>query len=466
MKTLFLASECAPIVKVGGLADVIGSLPKALKKLNLDVRIVIPKYGIIDERKHLFKLIAKNIKVKKEIINIYQGFLPKSEVILYLLENEKYFSKNGVYPQNPFEEISRFLFFSLSILESFPHLNFSPQIIHCHDWHVAILSTLIKIRKLKIKTLLTIHNLLNQGKWNPKEILDFLGLGGDEIESLKIRDKNGNFNILQQGILNSDFLTTVSKNYRQEILTKEYGQSLEKWLLKRKKNLFGILNGIDIEKFNPETDQNLKSNYSISNFERKIENKIDLQKILKLPIKKEIPLFAFIGRLDFQKGIDLISEIIPDLVKLNCQLVILGVGEKEYEKKFLEFSQKYPKNVSSQIKFDPILAQKIYSASDFLLMPSKFEPCGLVSMIALRYGTIPIARKTGGLSDFIKNRENGFLFKENNSSGLLKSIKEALQFYKRKNQFKKLIKSAMKKNFSWEKSAKEYLKLYRKLLNV
>ena len=492
MKVLFIASECAPLAKVGGLADVVGALPKALKDLGIDVRVCLPKYQAIDLKKYKFKPVAKSIVVKKEKVDIYQGFLPESlprsedsllrgRVIIYLLENEKYLSRNGIY----FDEIQRFLFFLQAILEIFPAINWFPDIIHCHDWHTAIVPLLskacpvpprpfpkgrgwcgVKSQKSKVKILLTIHNLAQQGKWNTKEVLSFLNLKGDETKSLKIRDKGGDFNILQQGILNADLINTVSPRYAKEILTKEYGQGLEEWLLKRKKEIFGILNGIDKQRFNPETDPDLKLNYSFQNLEKKNENKIHLQRILNFKKNPQIPLFGFIGRLDSQKGIDLIIEVIPELIKKECQLVILGVGILDYEKKLLELSQKYPQNISSQIKFDSVLAQKIYAGADIFLIPSQFEPCGLVQMIAMRYGAIPIARKTGGLADTIKEGKTGFLFEEYNAKSFLQSIDRALKLYQNRKEWLRLMKKAMKKDFSWKSSSLEYLKLYKKLLNV
>jgi len=471
VKILFVASECTPIVKVGGLGDVIGSLPKALKELGVDVRICLPKYQIIDLKKHKFEQVAKNIIVKDDKVNIYQGFLPDSKILVYLLENEKYFGENGVYHGFfSFQGIQRFLFFSQAVLEIFPAIDWFPDIIHCHDWHTAILPVLAKLNPkseiLNLKSVLTVHNLSTQGKWNQKEILDFLNLRGNELPTLKLRDKNSDFNALQQGILNADLLNTVSPTYAKKILTKEYGEDLEESLIKRKKELFGILNGIDKKRFNPETDPNLKANYSLKNLEKKIENKIHLQEILNFKKSPETPLLAFIGRLDLQKGIDLIIEVIPELIKLGCQLRILGVGSPDYEKKLLELSQKYPKNISAQIKFDPVLAQKIYAGADIFLMPSKFEPCGLGQMIAMRYGTIPIARQTGGLVDTIDDGKTGFLFKEYQVEVFLKTIKKVLNLYQDKREWQKLMRAAMKKDFSWTLSAKKYLKLYKKLLNV
>ena len=474
-KVLFVASECAPIAKVGGLGDVIGSLPRVLKKLGLDVRIAIPKYGVVDDKKYPSRLVASGIKINKEKINIYQARLPESKAILYLLENKRFFGENDIYFERTafvgsFKEIERFLFFSKAVLEIFSAINWSPEIIHCHDWHTAILPVLAKLQvksqKSKVKSLLTIHNLANQGKWRAKDILDFLGLKGNEVESLKIKNGEENLNILEQGILNADILNTVSETYKKEILTKEYGEGLEKPLLKRKKVLYGILNGLDIERFDPKTDPDIKVNYSQKSFKKKIENKLELQKIVGFSKGKNTPFLGFVNRLTSQKGVDLIIKIIPELVKMDFQLIILGVGLKSYEEKLLELGKKYPQNISSQIKFDSALAQKIYAGSDIFLMPSKFEPCGLGQMIAMRYGAIPIVRKTGGLADTIKDKKTGFLFEKYESSALLKIINLAAGYYKNKSAWRKLTKRAMIQDFSWQRPAKEYLKLYKKIIEL
>jgi len=472
MKILFVASECTPIAKVGGLGDVIGALPKALTELGLDIRIVIPKYRIIDENKYHFERIASKIKVKEEFINIYQGFLPDSKVPVYLLENEKYFGENGVYLAksafvDSFKEIQRFLFFSQAIPEIFKSLDWKPEIIHCQDWHTAILPVLVKLNPKSeisnLKSVLTIHNLANQGKWLASEVLSFLNLKGNEAESLKIIDEEGKISIFEQGILNADILNTVSQNYAQEIRTKEFGEGLEQDLIKRQNNLFGIINGIDYDRFNPETDPDISRNYSLKSLEKRTENKIDLQKTLKLPENQQLPLLGIINRLTSQKGVDLVIEIIPELIKLNCQLVVLGVGEDIYEKKLLEFSLKYPSNISCQIKFDPVLAQKIYAGSDVFLMPSKFEPCGLGQMIAMRYGSIPIVRKTGGLAETVKNQKTGFVFEDYKKDALLKSLKECLDAYSNRSKWVELMKRAMNQDFSWQKSANRYVELYKNL---
>lgn len=471
LKVLLAASECSPLVKVGGLGDVIGSLPRALKELGIDVRVALPKYSFIDAGKYSLKLVAGKVKVGKDLIDIYQGLLPGSEVLIYFLENEKYFGENGIYFEktafvDSFKEIKRFLFFSKAVLEIPSVLKWFPQIIHCHDWHTSILPILAKLksRNSDFKTLLTIHNLANQGKRNAKEVFDFLGLNGDEDKNLKIRDRENDLNILQLGIISADILNTVSLTYSKEILTGEYGRGLESFILKRKKDLYGILNGIDESRFDPEKDADIKRKYSLKNLDDKSQNKIDLQMVLGLPQNPKTPLLGIINRLTSQKGVDLIIEAIPEIVKLGCQLVILGVGTDDYEKKLLEFSQKYPNNISVHIKFDAILAQKIYAGCDIFLMPSSFEPCGLGQMIAQKYGTLPLVRKTGGLADTVEDKKTGFVFKKYKTGALLESLKEALELYKNQKKWKNLMKKAMIKDSSWPKSAKGYLKLYKKLL--
>lgn len=478
MNILFATAELTPLAKVGGLADVAGALPKALKKLGVDIRIVLPKYGIIDEKKYPSELIAKDISVtvgqNQELINIYQTTLPNSKVIVYLIDNQKYLGENGIYFEKTafcgsFAEIKRFLFFSSAVLKLPETIDWQPEIIHCQDWHTAIISLLLKLKtkNQKPKTLLTIHNLANQGKWNAQEILDFL--------KLDVSSENQEINIFKQGILLADLINTVSPTYAQEILTPKYGEGLEKILQKRKKDLSGILNGLDIERFNPRTDPNIYQNYSAETIERKLENKLALQKELNLEVNRDTPLFGLISRLTEQKGIDLILEIIDQIVALGGQMIFLGTGLDKYENGLKKAAEKYPKQISSHLKFDALLAQKIYAASDIFLMPSRFEPCGLGQLIAMRYGTIPIVRETGGLKDtvrpqkkilFWQNQGTGFVFKKTNSQELLKTIKQALNFFKNRQEWRKLQIRVMQQDFSWQKSARKYLQLYQQLKNL
>ncbi|MFN3301444.1 MAG: glycogen synthase [Patescibacteria group bacterium] len=486
MKVLFATSELTPLAKVGGLGDVSGALPKALKKLGVDIRVVLPRYEIIDEKKYPLKFLnEKRIRFGQvdELIKIYKTKIPQSEVLVYLIENKKYLSSGDIYFEKTafvekFIEIERFLFFSKSILEILPLLNWQPEIIHCQDWHCAILPLLIKLPsqnlKFKIRSLLTIHNLANQGRWQAEKIFDFLGLKGNENESLKIKfgPEQLDLNLLQQGILNADLINTVSPSYAKEILTQEFGEGLEKTLKKRKKDLFGILNGIDEERFSPENDKEIKINYSIKTLERKEINKKDLQENCHLPISSS-PIFGFVGRLTDQKGSELIVQIAPELIKIGVQFVFLGQGQDFYENQLLDLARKYPKNVYTKIGFDAKLAQKIYAGADLFLMPSRFEPCGLGQMISMKYGTIPVVRAVGGLKDTVENvkvinnkvKGTGFVFKKYSSDELLITLKKAIKIFQNKKIWRIIQKKAMRKNFSWQISAKKYLSLYKKLLN-
>jgi len=448
MKVLFAASECAPIAKVGGLADVVGSLPKYLKKMGVDVSILIPFYGVVNLKKEKRKLVSK-----EEKFNLWQTFLPESRVPVFLIENNNYF-KGDVYIESDASsggsemEAKRFLFLSAAAIEVAKILKI--DILHCHDWHTAIVATLPKNKN--IKTLLTIHNLQYQGIY-PSEIVNKL-LG---------TNFSGEVNCLKEGILNADFINTVSPNYAKEILTSEYGYGLENFLKQRKNNLIGILNGIDTEEFNPKTDKNLKANYSLLDIEKKEENKIYLQKKYFKETNPNIPVLGMVSRLASQKGIDLIKEIFPLLMKENLQFILLGTGAREYEVFFEEKKKEFPQKFWTKIGFDDNLARQIYAGADIFLIPSLFEPCGLGQLIAMRYGTLPIARLVGGLKNTV-TKETGFLFKNYNEQEFLQVIKKALRVYKNKKIWEKLQKNGMKNDFSWEKSAKEYLKIYKKLM--
>jgi starch synthase len=488
IKVLFLAAELNPLAKVGGLADVIGALPKSLIKREIDVRIMIPCYGIIDKEKYGLKTSDQPIKVffngQDEEVQIYQTYLPGSQAIVYLIENKNYLSEGGVYFEKDAssggtpKECQRFSFFTKLSLEILPHLVWWPDIIHHHDWHVGLLPVFLKMkakqdkRYKNIKSILNIHNLAYQGKYNHVETLKLLDLNEKAFPTLGIKfGENRDINFLQQSILNTDLIITVSPNYAKEILTEEYGECLNKDLGERKNFIYGILNGIDTERFNPANDTSIVKNYSAKNIENKKANKLYLQKVVGLEENPEIPLFGFIGRLSEQKGIDLVGQIIDDLAKKSIQLVVLGAGLDPFEKIAQSMVEKYPKNVFVKIAFDAKLAQQIYAGADFFLMPSRFEPCGLGQMISMRYGTIPIARATGGLKDSIlefnlKTREGtGFLFYEYKPTKFLKAIDKALNVFKKPDVWPQIIKNAMQQDFSWEKSSKKYIELYKKVLN-
>lgn len=476
IKILMAAAEIAPFAKVGGLADVVGSLPPALKKLGCDIRLIMPFYGSIKKQEIKAKIIKKNILIptdgKNEKISLWVARLPGTKIPVYLIENKKHFGKNEIYWGNNSE---RFLFFCLSVFYAMPILKFRPDIIHCHDFHTALLINIIKAAKndyyKNTKTIYTIHNLNYQGNAET-EVLKTGNLSKNSLKTLSRDVQDGDINFMAQGILNADIITTVSKNYAKEITTSMYGARLDNIIRKRKNDLFGILNGIDINFFNPEKDKYIKKKYSRRTIENKITNKVYLQKKLGLPQNENIPLVAMITRLAWQKGVELLTE---KFMGLDCQFVILGTGQKEYEVYLKKLSKKFPEKFSAQIKFNVSLAQQIYAASDIFLMPSRFEPCGLGQMIAMRYGSVPVVRATGGLSDTVKecrmsNLEcrikngTGFVFQNFNSSALYNKLKYATNiFYNKPDIWRRLQINGMKKDFSWDKSAKEYLILYKKL---
>jgi starch synthase len=484
LKILFVAAELNPLAKVGGLADVIGSLPKALKKMGHDVRIVIPKYGIINNEKYKLRKIKSNINIpfenNLEKINIYQTNLPSSTVPIYLIDHLKYLGKNGVYvspdasSDGSITEAHRFTFFTRVILEIFNKVGWTPDILHCHDWHVGMLAPLVKLLKKKIPTLFTIHNLAYQGVYKAESVQAMLNSKKIKIQSLptiKQKLKNNDYlNYLEQSILNADLINTVSPNYAKEILTKDFGCGQEKNLKKRKKDLSGILNGIDIERFDPQKDPDIPFKYSIEDLSNKQKDKKALLQECRLQANKNLPLIGVVGRLTEQKGFDILLPIMKDLLKTKIQFVLLGTGDKKYEREFKKLN-KYYKNFFAKLDFDAPLAQRIYAGSDIFLMPSRFEPCGLGQMISMRYGTLPVVRATGGLKDtvidFKQKDGTGFVFKNYKPEELLKTITRAINsFNNQKNKWLKVQKRAMAQDFSWTNSAKKYLKLYNKLINI
>jgi starch synthase len=485
IKVLLVASELTPFAKVGGLADVVGALPKGLKELGIDARIVIPKYGVIDEEKYELKKIVEEIEVpfknNKEKIAIWKAPLPGSSVPVYLIDHPEYLGENDIYygdvGGNFAKETRRFTFFARSVLEIFEPLKWTPEIIHCHDWHASILIPLMKILHSKegdykdFPTLLTIHNLAFQGKYPPEKVFESLEVSEEDWPTLKERfGKNKDINYLQQAILNTDIINTVSPTYAKEILTEEFGEGMEETLEKRKDNLHGILNGIDRDRFNPETDTQIDVNFSLKEIDNKYENKIHLQKEVGLPEDKDVPVISMVSRLTDQKGLDLILEIIDELASKDVQMIFLGTGDESLEIKLKEASEKHPTKIAARIEFDATLAQKIYASSDLFFMPSRFEPCGLGQMISMRYGTVPIVRATGGLKDSVQNYNpqsgtgTGFVFQNYKSDELLAVTKKSLKIYKDKESWKKLVENCMNQDFSWAQSAKKYIELYEKTL--
>lgn len=487
MKVLFISPEMEPLAKVGGLADVVGALPRELKKRGCDVRVVIPCYR--DVEKNLQKLGLKARELKGEIV-VAIDWLPfkgaVKEVLLdgvtiYLLENDSLFDREYIYstPKGDYVDNSlRFGFFSLGALEVARQLDFKPDIIHCHDWQTALVPISLKWRKhLKddsffknSKLVFTIHNIAYQGIFG-KELLDEFGLPWYIFTPQGI-EFYGKVNVLKGGIAYSDLVTTVSPTYAEEIKTPQYGYGLDgvlRWISEKSNNLIGILNGIDYELWNPETDKALYMNYSAREMDGKWRNKSKLKEELGLNTDEAKPLIGIVSRLTEQKGIDLVVESLSQIVDLGFQVAVLGTGEEKYERMLEIAKHSYKENLSVILGFSDEMARRIYAGSDVFLMPSRFEPCGLGQMIALRYGSIPVVRGTGGLLDTITDHTaddvngNGFIFYEFSKVSLLDALVRAISVYENRNEWVELVTRSMQKDFSWKKSSEKYLEIYKSL---
>lgn len=475
MNILIVASEAHPFIKTGGLGDVIGALPVALNDLGADVRVVIPNYrDIKKEIKENLKYID-NFTVNVGWRNQYCGILEYEHegVKFYLLDNEYYFNRGGLYGY--YDDGEKFAFFDRAVLEFVKHIDWVPDILHCNDWQTGMVPVLLKLEYSKeekfknMKTMFSIHNLFFKGMFDPKVLPELFGYDYESFNNGSL-EHYGAVSFLKGGINYADKVTTVSKSYAEEIKTPEYGEQLEGLLRYRSSILEGIVNGIDYKEYNPEEDKYIYSTYSVNDLENKKINKEELQKELGLTVNKDVPMIGLVSRLTHQKGCDLIINILEELLKEDIQVVVLGTGDYMYEESFKSFQGRHPNKISANIKFSNELAHKIYAASDMFLMPSLFEPCGLGQLIALRYGSIPIVRETGGLKDTVTpyneydETGNGFGFKNYRFEELLNIIKYALKIYENKDKWNNIVRQAMSADNSWEKSAKEYIEIYNKLI--
>jgi len=480
MKILLVAAEVAPLAKTGGLADVAGSLPKALRALGHDIRIMLPAYSFIDAENWGFHSTGKKAEVimgeETQYGEILEGKL--GEVTVYLLKCDIYFARSGIYgsPEDgdyP-DNASRFVFLCAAALESLKALSFRPEIIHCNDWHTAFIPGLLRTRYTNdsfyktMRTLYTIHNLGYQGVFS---LEDLEGLG---LEPWLLTDKGylheGMVNFMKGGIGLADSLNTVSPNYAREIQTAEAGFGLNELIHQRQDQLFGILNGIDYEIWNPKTDIYISKSFSINTVKHKRDNKLALQRELMFKEDPGIPIIGLISRLAEQKGINLLVQALSVLLQNNkMQFVGLGTGEKRYEEMMQELASAYPQQVRIELNYNESLAHRIYAGADVLVIPSSYEPCGLSQMIGLRYGTIPVARATGGLVDTVidysapSGKGNGFVFNDYSGKELQGSIERPVQLFSDSNEWLELITRAMSIDYSWKNSALEYLALYYKI---
>lgn len=473
VKVLFVASEAHPFIKTGGLGEVAFALPKALRKLGIDIRIIMPKYSPIGEELKMQMTSINSLTVPVGWRNQYVGlrYMEYNNVPFYFIDNEHYFKRNGVY--GFYDDGERYAYFCRAVLESIRYMDeFVPDIIHCNDWQTAAVIPLLKAFYSRdniyenIGTVFTIHNLKYQGIL-PKETLeDLLGLDWSYFTEDKLKFYEDIS--LMKGALNmADKITTVSSTYAEEITTPYYGERLDGLISDRCMDVSGIVNGIDTDIFNPETDMEIYDRFSIGSLETKLDNKEKLQGELGLEVNRNIPMIAIISRLVSQKGFDLIACIIEELLSMEIQLVVLGNGEECFESMFRYYASRYPHKISANIFFDSSLAKKIYASSDLFLMPSQFEPCGIGQLIALRYGSLPIARETGGLKDTVisyneaTDEGNGFSFSNYNAHDMLFTIGRAVGLYQDKELWNKLVTRAMSENNSWHNSAQKYMNLYK-----
>lgn len=479
LNILFVSAEMTPFAKTGGLADVAGSLPKALAELGHDVRVVMPKYRLIkgdfeyvaDFPVQLDQTVDTCIIRKTELPYKLNG--RKKGLKVYFTDSYKLFDRDGIYGH--MDDAERFVFFCKAVLGMLPKIGFKPDVIHCNDWHTGPICLLLKEqyrndkRYTGISTLYTIHNLEYQGHFS-SHIVNLLNCSYDVFDSEKA-EFYGMFNFMKTGLVYSDAISTVSKVYSEEIKTPQYGERLEGLLQKRSSDLYGILNGLDYNEFDPETDKLIEKNYNADNTGDKKFNKTALQREMGLPCR-DVPVFGLVSRLSGQKGLNLIIDRIDEMLSKDIQFILLGTGDDYYHDQFRMIAQRYPDKISAHLGFHSQLSQKIYAGSDMFLMPSRFEPCGLGQLISLRYGTIPVVRATGGLAETIidyngdNEKGNGFTFSNFSADEMMDAINRAIKVYTEcPEEWNKLVVRAMKQDFSWNASAQKYEELYMHIID-
>lgn len=488
-RILYVSSEIAPFAKTGGLADVASALPKALYEMGHEVRLMMPKYGCINERRYTLREVIrlKNVPIMtgdgKIVAGVKSAFLPETKVQVYFFDYKPSFGRHELYvdpkTKKDFpDNAERFTIFSRGVLETLKILRWEPNVIHCNDWQTSLIPVLLKTEYAndsffkKTSTLLSIHNMAYQGTFEP-DVISKIALPKDLFSSGNALEFYGKVNFLKAGIIFTDMLTTVSEKYAEEIQSDpEFGCGLEGVLSECKESLVGILNGVDYNDWNPEDDKLIPYNYSLTDLDGKIQNKKALLKKNQLNFQEQTPVIGMISRLADQKGFDLIVEVIDDLMKLNLQMVILGTGDAKYHELLETISRKFPRKLAINLRYDNEMAHLIEAGSDMFLMPSRYEPCGLNQMYSLKYGTIPIVRTTGGLADTVVEFDpendvgNGFVFEKYSSKQMLRAIKKAINLYADQKVWQQLMKKGMRQNFSWQTSAEKYVKLYLKLENM
>ena len=479
-KILFATSECVPFIKTGGLADVAGALPKAFNKDEFDVRVILPNYLCIPEKyRNEFEYLGHfYLGLGGKFADTHCGVMRYvlDGITYYFIDNLFYFG--GEKPYGDIRgDVEKFTFFSKAVLSVLKTIDFRPDLIHCHDWQTGFIPVYLKNQFAddpyfhNIKTVFTIHNLKFQGVWDIKTMQEISGFGDYLFTPDKLEYKR-DANMLKGGLTYSDYITTVSETYAQEIQTEEYGEGMEGLLQSRHFDMQGIVNGIDYDVYNPETDKNIYVNFNAENWrEKKVENKLKLQEELGLPVDKDKYMIGLVSRLTDQKGLDLINAVMEGIVDDNTQLVVIGTGEGRYENMFRHYAWTRPGQVSANICYSNQLAQKLYAAADAFLMPSRFEPCGLTQLISLRYGTVPIVRETGGLKDTIipyneyEGTGDGFSFTNYDAGDMLNVINYSKKVYfEQREAWNAMVDRGMAKDFSWAVSSEKYAGIYRWLI--
>jgi starch synthase len=472
LKVVLVASEVAPFAKTGGLADVAGSLPKALLLQGNDVRVVLPRYRNIQAPRTLGDFPVQVGARKATCVVRTAEIEAKSEegrkyVPVYLLDNYHYFDRESFY-MHP-DEAERFAFFDLAVIRLCEFLSFVPDVVHCNDWQSGFIPLLMKLRASEnpawndVASCFTVHNLGYQGRF-PRAALDFLGVGQQYFTPEGV-EFYGDVSFMKAGMVYSDVLSTVSETYAKEIQTPEFGEGMDGILRKRRHDLYGIVNGINYHEYNPRSDPRIFTTYDSATLEGKKENKHALQRELGLPVSEE-PLLGVVSRFVDQKGLDILLEALPRVLDRRVQFVILGTGDKRYEEAFSHLARTRQDRAAAFIGFNGVLAQKIYAGSDIFLMPSRFEPCGLGQLVAMRYGAVPVVRRTGGLVDTVMDYDpatgtgTGFLFDEYAPEALMDALERALALYDTPEAWRRLVREAMERDFSWNKSAALYTELY------
>ncbi len=476
MKILFASAECAPFFKTGGLGDVAGALPKELAKKGVDIRVVLPYFTKMPEdyKEQCEELFSFSVRVGWR--NQYCGIkrLVMGNVTYYFIDNQYYFARDNLYGY--YDDGERFAYFQQALIEMMERINFIPDVLHLNDYHTAMVPFLLKekyrwIQNYRgIRTVLTIHNIEFQGKYSGEMLPELFGMGMERYHDGTVR-LDDCLNFMKAGILYADRVNTVSPSYAEEIKTSAFGAGLEVILRMEAGKLRGIINGIDYDSFDPETDPALPAAFSMDDLTGKGTNKQALQQKMGLPIDENIPLLAVVSRLTYQKGFHLLLEEFPQLMQQEVQFVLLGTGDSEFEEQFRRFAHAYPEKCAVSISFDVQLAQQMYAGADIFLMPSAFEPCGLSQMMAMRYGTLPVVHEIGGLKDTVvpfnpvTGQGTGFGFIEFTAFRFLEAVTKAVDLYHTSQPaWNNLIYQAMSRDFSWATSSENYFSLYKELV--